>query len=204
MKKNYPDMRIMKNFRFAYDNAGHTAECDLLILTAGGIFCVEVKNYGQDAAYDIEIFDNGTWYKKYGTTMHEISGDPFRQNHMHAQALVQRFEKELINLTEDGSIPQIHEIVVIPNNITVINHSPNRVLHLDGLCEYIITEMKKYDMTKVNTLADELVKENKHVLRTEKTDFAAWLKNIEKLETVSKAYREINNGIALSEKYRII
>ena len=204
MKKKYPDMRILKNFRFAYDNEGHSAECDLLILTTGGIFCIEVKNYGQDANYDIEIFDNGTWYKKYGTTMHEISGDPFRQNHMHAQALVQRFEKELAEVTEDGSIPQIHELVVVPNNITVINHSTNRVLHLDGLCEYIITEMRKYDMDKINILANTLAAKSKDALRTEKIDFAAWLKNIENLKTIREAYNEMNNGIALSEKYRII
>ena len=204
MKKKYPDMRILKNFRFAYDNEGHSAECDLLILTTGGIFCIEVKNYGQDANYDIEIFDNGTWYKKYGSTMHEISEDPFRQNHMHAHALVQRFEKELSKITEDGSIPEIHELVVVPNNVTVINHSTNRVLHLDGLCAYIITEMRKYDMEKINNLADALAPKGKDALRTEKIDFAAWLKNIENLNTIREAYNEMNNGIALSEKYRII
>ncbi len=203
MKNKYPDMRILKNFRFYYDS-GHSAECDLLILTEGGIFCVEVKNYGQDASYGIEIFDNGTWYKKYGDTLHEISGDPFRQNHIHVQALVQRFENELRELTQDGSIPEIHELVVVPNNITVINHSPNRVLHLNGLCEYIVTEMKKYDAHKIHTLYEKLASKSEGAVRTEKIDFVAWLKNIETLNAVRGAYNEMNREIALSEKYRII
>lgn len=205
MKERHPDMKFFQNFRFYYADDS-SAECDLLIITKGGVFCVEVKNYGQDANYILEISANGTWYKRYGEHLHQIDSDPFRQNHMHAEAIVQRFGKELAKLTDDGSIPPVYELVVVPNNIEIHNDSMNKVLHIGGLQEFILTEAKKFDGDKVDEVAETISKAAVPPIKYERIDFAKWNKEIERIRYYGNNcnWENIYRSLEQATKYKII
>ena len=204
MVENNPDIKILKGFRFRYaDNA--TAECDLLILSSRGIFCVEVKNYGMDSGYTLEIAANGIWHKRYGDQLHQIDGNPFLQNATHVEALKKRFGSEFAKLTDDGSIPPIHKLVVVPNDIQIENAAEDVVLHIDGLCRYVIESgIVKYDAEKVGILAQTLAKENIPAMKVEQIDFALWKEQIETFQNRGEMFTKLYPQMMLSEKYRNI
>lgn len=93
------------------------------------------------------------------------------------EALVRRFGSEFAKLNADGSVPDIYDIVVVPNNIGIHNNSLNKVLHIGGLCNFIATETKKFDRENVDEVVKALRAAALPPLKFEHTDYKEWEKN---------------------------
>ena len=101
-------------------------------------------------------------------------------------------------------MPQIHELVVVPNDISINNQSQNRVLHIGGLKEYIVNEASKYDMDTVNVIAKTLLRANMDPMKSDRIDYLVWKQQIDAAECLEEEFSRVCNEIKLSEKYRII
>lgn len=194
---------VFPGYYFEYAEKSHT-ECDFIVVSEKGIFCIEVKTYGLDADYSLEIKRNGEWYKCYGSQLHRIEGDPFQQNEFHAQAFKKTFGKELAKLTSDGSMPEVHEIMVIASNISLDNDSAHKVVHIGELTDTLDKRIELFDADKVKIFAEALKKADDSPMKTEKTDFVAWKNKIDALELRRDAISNLTSKILLTEKYRIM
>lgn len=181
----------------------HT-ECDFVVVSTKGVFCIEVKTYGMGADYSLEIKENGEWYKRYGSELHRIEGDPFGQNEFHIQALTKKFGAELAGLTSDGSVAEIRNIMVLASGIGFINESPYKILSVNELADALDKRVDVFDADKVKTFADALAKANDAPLRSDKEDFVGWKNKIESLASKTDAISKLLRQLPITEKYRIM
>ena len=117
------------------ENAPRTAETDLLIFSAKGVYVCELKNYGK-AGQTLEVQPNGHVVKKdyYGRALNDM-GSPFMQNRRHCAAVHQAMKAEGV-----AQMP-IHSVLVIANTeVTVENNSNMLVLNMYQLLEDVCRE----------------------------------------------------------------
>lgn len=114
------------------ENSPKTAETDLLVIAASGVYVCEVKNYGK-AGQTLEVQQNGHIIKRdyYGNVLDDM-GSPFEQNARHRNAV----QKVLLDAGL-GHLP-IYPVVIIGNtDVTVNNQSDYIITDMYGFCNIV-------------------------------------------------------------------
>jgi len=190
-----PAIRLLKNYRVKTIHG--SAECDLVFISPAGVICVEVKNYGEDSSYKLNIQSDGTWYKQYNSQMHPIEGDPFTQNAGHVAALQHAFQKEL-NAVGAPVLP----LVVVPNDIEIHNYSAYAVVPLEGLERWINAQESVLNEEQIAALWQHMEKKALPPLAFEQTDYLGWVQQLQQRELDLQAMLDLIPQLRLSEKYR--
>lgn len=116
----------------ASEDMGKTAESDLIVITANGIYVCEVKNYGK-AGQTLSIGENGSIRKltSKGHILKEYTS-PFLQNDNHCKAI-----EQVLQASDIHGIP-IYPVVVIANtDVAIQNHSNMFVVDTYQLADMI-------------------------------------------------------------------
>ena len=116
----------------ASGNEGKTAESDLLIVTANGVYVCEIKNYGK-AGQTIQIDQDGIFRKlnSKGDCLKEYAS-PFEQNDYHCRAI-----RRILQDNGMSCVP-VHSVVVVSNtDVNVQNYSGMLVVDQYQLGELI-------------------------------------------------------------------
>ncbi len=216
LKKKYPNheaiqgMEVLSNFNFP-GATRRSVEIDNLILTPKGIYCVEVKNYGDGGDLPFYIDEKGKWYRNYNGTLYEVGGEdeeqrtPFEQNITQKEELEQKFAALLKTLSPDGTrIPEIQPLVVFANHSPLTNRSGYPVYSVEELEDLILSGTEEIKAEKIPKVAEELKGYRLADYSELRTDHAALTKRIVELKRLLARTQEIACGIKLSEKYRIL
>lgn len=191
-----PAIRALKNYRIK--TAQGSAESDLVIVAPAGIICIEVKNYGEDGAYALNIQPDGTWYKEYNNgQMHAIEGNPFEQNARHVAALRQVFQQEL-----NAVGAPVLSLVVVPNDIEIHNHSPYAVKPADKLERWVNAQAGVLNEKQIAEVWKSMEKKALPPLAFDQTDYLGWVKQLQQKEEELQAMLDLIPQLRLSEKYR--
>lgn len=117
-------------------------ETDTLVLSAYGIFAIEVKNYGASGKYKIVVTGDGNWYKEYtrskeiekvsqygeirkqivSETIKEPMSNPYEQNDRHI-AYLERYLSEVLGRDMTNWV-HVENIIVLANNQVEIQNDP--------------------------------------------------------------------------------
>ncbi|KPU27591.1 hypothetical protein TR13x_03380 [Caloranaerobacter sp. TR13] len=143
-----------------------TVESDSIIISENGVFCIEVKNYGDNSnSGKIVISKDGAW-KRYNASgkevpIHNVTAQIYR--HIGIQ---QRFLNEELKKINAEDVPYVHfrPIVVIANdNIEIENNSDIPVLRISNVYHYILNYKaeEKLDKKYWDAIEKILVENNK-------------------------------------------
>ena len=116
----------------ASGDTSKTAESDLVLVTANGIFVCEVKSYGK-AGQTLQIDPDGTFRKldSRGNWLKDYAS-PFEQNERHCRSIWQvLYDRGITNVP-------IYSVVVVSNpDINIQNYSNMSVVNQYQLCDMI-------------------------------------------------------------------
>lgn len=112
------------------DTDGQRVECDNLLVTEKGIFIVEVKNYGSNGRFTLNIDNSGRWERVYGSKSF-VMDSPFAQNSRHIGIIKNILFEHNLN------IPVYGVIVIANDTVDIINNSNNMVVRADFLIDTI-------------------------------------------------------------------
>lgn len=146
-------LTCLYNIRIEPD--GETIETDAIVISTHGVFSIEIKNYGEDGNYNIEITSDGQWIKKYNdyeTPMNDVG----QQVNRHV-GLAQRFMNEKLKEKIHGDIPYIYmePIYVIANDVVrVKNDSMLPILRPSQVYNYIRSKPEQIPKEYISTIKD--------------------------------------------------
>lgn len=148
-------LMAVHNVRLEFPNANgkvESVETDTIVLTPGGIFAIEVKNYGSSGKYKIVVGGDGQWYKEYPArrkgeeSRRENMANPFAQNDRHI-AYLENMVNELLDRDMMTRV-HIHNIIVLANDNVELVSEP----------------AAKQTLTRVGTLYNQIAQYTTQIL----------------------------------------
>jgi len=137
----FDDMTInLYNIRLEYD--GLSIETDSIIIAPSGIYSIEIKNFGSEGQYELEIAKDGQWRKVIREkNINEPISDVYLQamNHVNGtrRVIKNKIAEKENSLLKDKEI-FIQPVIVIANNQVIINNeSDQAVLRPSNVYNYI-------------------------------------------------------------------
>lgn len=112
------------------DDNSQRVECDNILITDKGIFILEVKNYGTEGRFTLNIDVTGRWERVYNNKSY-VMDSPFAQNSRHIGIIKNiLFERNI-------DVP-VYGIVVIANDtVDIVNNSEHKVIRVGSLMDTI-------------------------------------------------------------------
>ena len=167
---------------------GESIETDSIVITPAGVFSYEVKNYGYEGNFNIEITKDNKWYRVYNKNKYEMS-NAFIQSDRHVY-FTNIFLKEKF---KEKNIP-IYPVVVNANNIAkIFNYSTRPVYFLNNCTDILKDYQNKilsYD--EMVDICREFLKYNLDPKKYSYIYFEKYFNNIlEKLDEHFKYYDNI-------------
>lgn len=153
-------LKIIYNLRIKSENA--TAESDAFILTDKGIFCVEVKNYGENAVNDvIRIANDGKWTRKNSKGENIPISDATAQINRHIGITQKVINKELKKIHPEAPYIKVKPLIVIANdNITLENESIVPVYRISSIYPYLESLEVDKNVKEHLDIVEKILKEN--------------------------------------------
>lgn len=134
---------------------GETIETDVIVISTHGVYSIEVKNYGEDGNFNLEITSDGQWIKKYSDYDKPMK-DVGQQGNRHV-GLAQRFMNQKLREQIHEEIPYIYmePIYVIANDVVRINNdSGMTILRPSQVYNYIRSKPEQIPREYISIIKD--------------------------------------------------
>ena len=178
--KYFNNVRLEEKFSF---------ETDMLVLSEGGIYSIEVKNFSESGRYGLHITKDGQWLQ-----VKDDIQTPFKDvmtqvnNHL---ILGERFiNKKLKEKGIDEKIDLEPIIVIANDNIKIENDSDIEIVRISKL-HTILKKGQKHYSKKLLDSVEEIIKENqKQALKYECIDYIKTFESMVKMYHVGTEEKE--------------
>ncbi len=178
--KCFSNIRMEEKFSF---------ETDMLVLTEGGIYSIEIKNFSESGRYGLHISKDGQWLKVINGK-ETPSKDVMKQVNNHL-ILGERFINK--KLKEKGITEKIdlEPIIVIANdNIQVNNESDAQIVRISKLHTILKNGKKQYSQKLLDAVAEIIDENKKPALKYDCIDYIKTFENMVKMYHMNQKEKE--------------